>query len=253
MNMIHISETRVSRKREHKREAILQAALELLGSEGIEGLTMQKLAQRTDYAVGALYRYVASKEVLLAQLQILALESYDSLYLQATESLAQRFPERCVLTQPALCAGLFAQSRTEAPALFALVSEATGHSRNLLEPGESQGVLKAAWPLLLRFSGWFAQARQQGLLTRGEPRQQAILYWTSVQGLVQAAKLARHAPALFAPELLAELNSTLFAGWGASSETCQQVAQEISQFCQQPGLQALLAHWQADRQSRPLG
>src|SRR5690349_8532012 len=117
MNMIHkTNETRISRKREQKLEQILLAGLDLIELEGLEGLTMHKLAQRLDYAVGALYRYVPSKEDLLAQLQILALNRYNTLYAEAEKQLGS---EVIVLAKPAVCAELFWASRQVSPALYA--------------------------------------------------------------------------------------------------------------------------------------
>lgn len=48
------------------RERILEAAVALADAEGIDGLSMRKLAQSLDYEVMSLYNHVANKDDLLA-------------------------------------------------------------------------------------------------------------------------------------------------------------------------------------------
>src|SRR5687768_4597886 len=87
MNMVHKTSkalqhpsARILGKRQQKLDTLLRAALAQIEAEGLESLTMQKLAARLDVAVGALYRYVDSKEALLAMLQIQTLQYYAGLY-----------------------------------------------------------------------------------------------------------------------------------------------------------------------------
>ncbi|MCA9555215.1 MAG: helix-turn-helix transcriptional regulator, partial [Myxococcales bacterium] len=72
MNMVH-TEPRPrtpAARREARRQAIVDEALALVTEGGFEALTLQRLAGRLGYAVGALYRYFPSKEALLAALQV---------------------------------------------------------------------------------------------------------------------------------------------------------------------------------------
>lgn len=66
----------------NKIELIYKASLELIGTEGIAGLTMSKLAKRAGIATGTLYIYFSSKEVLL-----------NTLYLKLNEESVERFLE----------------------------------------------------------------------------------------------------------------------------------------------------------------
>ena len=255
MNMIHNTlETpqpdsgRSGRKRVQKQTAILDAALELIAEEGLEGLTMQKLAKRLDYAVGALYRYFDSKESLLAALQIRSLAAYDRLYQQAESRLEAEIPAR-PLVLLGICAELFAASRTAVPALYALIAEATAARQNLLVGDLARQVFLAALPLMQRFSGWLEQAAASGALQPGDTSTRAILFWTSVQGLVQVAKLDRHVPGLFGPGLLTALLHTLLLGWGAEPELCETVAVSVEQFKRQPGLDELFTNTEKETQT----
>ena len=50
------------------RERVIQTALDLLQSEGVEGLTMRALAAKLGVAVTAIYWHVGNKDALLAEL-----------------------------------------------------------------------------------------------------------------------------------------------------------------------------------------
>jgi AcrR family transcriptional regulator len=64
---------RRSRKREARRDALLDLALDLVDEHGVDGLTMAALAEAGDYATASLYTYFASRSALVAALQERAL------------------------------------------------------------------------------------------------------------------------------------------------------------------------------------
>ncbi len=60
---------------EQQRSDILQAASSLIAQRGFHGMSMRDLAEATGFGVSSLYNYFASKEELLAELQIRAFET----------------------------------------------------------------------------------------------------------------------------------------------------------------------------------
>jgi len=64
---------RRARKREARRDHLLDLALDLVDEVGVDGLTMAALAEAGDYATASLYTYFASRSALLAALQERAL------------------------------------------------------------------------------------------------------------------------------------------------------------------------------------
>lgn len=62
------------RRRGRNRQAILDAAHELIDESGIDGWSMRELAGRVQYTAGALYRYFDSKTALLEALTTQALQ-----------------------------------------------------------------------------------------------------------------------------------------------------------------------------------
>ncbi len=61
-------------QRERRHRAILDAALEVVATEGLDGLTMPGLARALGVAVGGLYRSFPSKERIVVELQARAID-----------------------------------------------------------------------------------------------------------------------------------------------------------------------------------
>jgi AcrR family transcriptional regulator len=64
-----------AQRKEDQRAEILQAAASLIAERGFHGMSMRDLADATGFGVSSLYNYFASKEELLAELQIRAFET----------------------------------------------------------------------------------------------------------------------------------------------------------------------------------
>jgi TetR/AcrR family transcriptional regulator len=70
--------SRRQRERERHRDEILEAALRVLTTRGMDGLTIEAVAREAEFAVGSLYRHFSSKEAMV-----------ESLFLHLTEPLFQ--------------------------------------------------------------------------------------------------------------------------------------------------------------------
>ena len=64
---------RRTRKREARRDALLELAADLVARDGVDALTMTALAEAADYAPASLYTYFPSRSELVASLQRRAL------------------------------------------------------------------------------------------------------------------------------------------------------------------------------------
>jgi len=67
------SQDRRTRKRDARRDHLLDLAADLVESHGVDGVTMAALAEAADYAPASLYTYFSSRSALLASLQQRAL------------------------------------------------------------------------------------------------------------------------------------------------------------------------------------
>lgn len=71
---------RRARNRAARHDQLLAAASEIVGEHGLEGLTMQAVADRVGCAVGTIYTYFTSKSALMAALQIAAIQTLLATY-----------------------------------------------------------------------------------------------------------------------------------------------------------------------------
>ena len=78
------------RRRDSNQRRILALAMEMIESAGIDALSMNKLAEAADYTPGALYRYFASKDALLAALVGECLDDVRRSLDEAESSLPER-------------------------------------------------------------------------------------------------------------------------------------------------------------------
>ncbi|UDY37834.1 TetR/AcrR family transcriptional regulator [Dermatobacter hominis] len=76
---------RRARNRAARHDQLLAAASDIVEESGLEGLTMQAVADRVDCAVGTIYTYFASKSALIAALQVAAVQTLLATYHQAAE------------------------------------------------------------------------------------------------------------------------------------------------------------------------
>jgi len=76
---------RRARNRITRHDQLLRAASEIIEESGVQGLTMQGVADRVDCAVGTIYTYFSSKASLIAALQGAAMQTVLATYHRAAE------------------------------------------------------------------------------------------------------------------------------------------------------------------------
>lgn len=229
-----ISSPRIERKREQRLQSLLQTALELVMEEGLAGLTMQKLADRQDLAVGGLYRYFKSKDALLAALQRQVISEFAAVIQAADLCFIQREmkpanePDRSeALARLLLASEVYFHLPKVCPQRFRLLYEMTISAEPLLGLQEGFQVLQVALPLFKQLESRFDQAAQIQALKAGAASQRAILYWSSLQGLLPLEKLTRFVPLYDLSQLRVELENTLLLGMGAHAEDIKAARKKL--------------------------
>jgi AcrR family transcriptional regulator len=231
------SSQRIERKREQRLQSLLQAAFELVMEEGLAGLTMQKLADRQDSAVGGLYRYFKSKDALLAALQRQVLSDFASViqaadlcFLQQAKIQTNLSERSEVLARLLLASEVYFHLPKICPQRFRLLYEMSISPEPLLGLQEGFQVLQVALPLFKHLESRFDHAARIQALKSGAASQRAILYWSSLQGLLPLEKLTRFVPLYDLPKLRVELENTLLLGMGAHSEDLKQARINLKTF-----------------------
>lgn len=214
--MIH--EDGISRREErrrNRRDELLTAALELVSEQGLEGLSVQALAKRTDRSVGAMYRYFSSLEAVLVALQCRILEELGS-YISEAAGDSQVVGASEALLRVMRIASAYRDFGLQRPHHFGLLSSILANPRFLLS-AEEAGVVGASMEgLLAVVEQALEEAEQQSGLSEGCARERCLLLWVSTQGLLQLRKLGRLEPRLAEmDDLLDALLRTLLLGWGA--------------------------------------
>jgi AcrR family transcriptional regulator len=217
------------RWRRHR--AILSTALEILTTDGHDALTMHRIAEELECGVASIYRLFASKDALLAELQLDALrvlgESWTegSRFLDETLAAAGTDEREAALTR-ALAAGWF---WIAADARFSheidLIRRVVVDRSTVVPPEQAGRVLAATLEMLERGRAALDGAVEAGALQPGNTVERAIVVISSIFGVTLTSKFSRWDLELFDGERVAsEAMCDLFVAWGADTEAMQRVA-----------------------------
>lgn len=226
--MVHETQPAPRKKRAARREAtlsrIVDAALLVMTEEGIEALTMQRLADELGYAIGAFYRYFPSKDalVLAVQRRVLELLAEDlaAADARALEHLG-RSPsvtlEAAALTRILVAARVYQTLVTRRPAHFRMLSRWLGDPAPLVATESALPMLPALFAMFAGVPPLFRAAVDAGALASGDAERRTLVLWSAIQGAMQLRKLARFGVDALSPDALgAEALRALLGGWGAA-------------------------------------
>lgn len=194
--------------------------------EGLQALTMQRLASEVDCAVGSVYTYFPSKSALVAELQRAAIEVLD-------ESCA-RFESRAsadeldhlalVVGYARFWADTFETFPEEARLMQRLMSDT---SRTVADEDVSR-VLPVALRLLDRLRKVLDAAAEAGALRAGDALQRTVVLAASLNGVLLLDHVARVDPELFDGRRLAvSLVEDLLRGWGADPQAIADAIRRV--------------------------
>jgi AcrR family transcriptional regulator len=209
-------------KRALKTEAILDKALELLGKEGADAVTLQRVASELGHATTALYRYFTSKDAMLAAMQRRAIGEVHG-YLrdelaqfQGEEGRRQAAPMVGALADVLKLGECYLRLPTALPAHHRMITLFLGEPRLLLSEEESRNAAPPLVGLLGRAMALLGGASEVGALSSGDTEERVLVLWSTLQGALLLEKLARVTPA--APssvEVGRSAAEALLLGWGA--------------------------------------
>lgn len=206
---------RRERNRRDKIQRILNTAKSLIENGGIEALTIQRLAQQLDCAVGALYRYFPSKDALLAELQCGVIRNVKDTLFDDIDSRISDEP----LVQLVSVAKCYQTYLMNHPSHFRLISLGVSDPKQYLPTELGLKVMHEVQIILLRMSQIIEKAADTGVLGTGDAQPRTLVYWSAIQGVMQMNKLSRFSPdTLNNTQLLIETLRTLLLGWGATPQ-----------------------------------
>lgn len=215
--MIHDKPRPSPRARRHDANLgkIVEAAIELVAHDGLAALSMARLAAAVDYTPGALYRYVDSKDALLAQVVARILDDLRAALVKAVPAGATPIARVIALVHG------YARFARREPHRFGVLATALAEPRVLLAaPAHSTPAAVAVIAALTPMADALAAAVAADQLADGDVVERTLCLFAMLHGLVQLPKLARHAPAPLDLDRVSRGGTrALLIGWGAKPRT----------------------------------
>jgi len=215
--------TTQQRRRDKRIQHILEMAITILATDGLEGLTIQRLASALDYTPGALYRYFASKDAILLGVQRLAIEGFVEVF-ESARQLGRAVADRAELVDPdAAVVELWALYHAyvavamEQPVRFALIASSMADPRQLVGDEDSAAILPPFLEALQPVITAIAAASPQSDPAEAFDRTVALM--SGLMGVLTLRKVKRLAPVLLDVHRIARVHfRAMVLGFGVSSQ-----------------------------------
>jgi AcrR family transcriptional regulator len=222
--------------RMERHREFLSTALRIVMADGLQGLTMQRLADEIGCGIGSLYRHFPSKDALIAELEREALDVVNTSFQLSQAHVDEVLHKRGIEHQ-----GMVALARVVAATRFWVAAETVfpqeiDLSRRMftdpdlhMDESDVARVLPAALRLLDMARQLMEDANSAGALREGPAIQRAIVMVAGTTGVLMTSGLGRFDESLFDGRMLATLMvHDLFLGWGADPDELSVVEDLIS-------------------------
>jgi AcrR family transcriptional regulator len=223
---------RVARNRQRRSEEFLSAGLRIVIERGIEALTMARLAKELDTAVGAVYRYYASKDELMTAIQADAIgqlhRSLDRSVAPVAAAVAAQVEESDELVRLVVLGRWFCAAAERFPAEVRLLQMVSSRQESTHTSTAAAGLAPATMALVAAVSGTIDAATGSGDLRRGDALARAIMWLTAFGGVFVADDLEQYVPGILGGgRLVRQLNTDLLIGWGAPLDAVQRIDRAV--------------------------
>lgn len=211
--------------RHERREQYLSAGFRIVVSDGDGALTMQRLADEVGAAVGTMYRYFASKDDLLAQVQAAAIERLTASVESATERLDEAlggapFPDPALRAAAQLvvviewyCEAHFAFTKE-----IQLLQQLLGEWTRGLDPADSERLLPSVQAQSAVMLQRIVDAEAAGAVKPGNTLARGVIFTSSMAGVLQIDRLGVFGPPDPALVLARATGFEMLRGWGMAPE-----------------------------------
>lgn len=235
---------RVARNRARRSAEFLSVALRIVAEEGLDALTMARLADEVDTAIGAVYRYFPSKGDLVAAIQADAIDqlqrSHDASVEPVVEALgAKRWREPGALVRLVVLSRWFCAAAAEYPQEVRLLQLVSARETASLTPEAAQALLPPTLALVETIRATIEAAADAGAIDNGGALERSIMWLTAFGGVFVADDLEEYLPeVLGGGRLVRRLNVDLLVGWGARRASVERIDAAIDDLDGDPPLTA---------------
>lgn len=189
----------------------------ILTRDGLDGLTMDRVAREMGFTKPAIYRYFDSKDALLAALEARALSTLHARVVRALEIFDAEHAKKSAfdLGKFFIVVRTYLDLRTTHPSHALVLQTLLGDPRHAVAPENVTPVLQSALPLLHLATWLLAKALGSDRESTSQAAERALLVFGSITGLLSAQKLERwNIPGLRVEPLIERLLIELFVGFG---------------------------------------
>jgi AcrR family transcriptional regulator len=202
----------------------LRTALRIATEDGLDALTMQRLAAEVDAAIGTVYTYFPSKGALLAEVQREAIDRLLGSYLLLRPDVEARAadadPTLASITHVVAFARFWIASLDAFPQEQLLLQQLMNDSRRAVPDDELGRVLPAILRLFDLARERFDAAVAAEALAPGDAMDRTITFAAALSGVLGVGKLDRWDVDLLDGRRLGRgLVDALLTGWGASPDS----------------------------------
>ncbi|MEZ5182433.1 MAG: helix-turn-helix domain-containing protein [Acidimicrobiales bacterium] len=219
-----------ARNRRQRERAYLDAAMAIAVADGLDALTMARLAADVHAAVGSVYTYFPSKGALVAELQREAVERLTDSYHLVRDRSDVRLaswddPRSVALARVAVFGAFWIASGETHPHEAALLHGLVSVAKVYVPPEERHRVLPASLALLGEAGAVVVGASDSGAIRPVTDPAGAVVRWAAaLTGVLLTENLAQVPDYPVEPRALArELLHELLLGWGAEPARVERV------------------------------
>lgn len=200
----------------------------MVSQKGVDGLSLHKLAKAVDYTPGALYRYFASKDALLAALVEVVIHDLAA----DLGALLRSLPDAGPLTRVLAISRAYRRYASAAAGRFGLLTRLASDPRFLIaDHDEAMRVMTAMIAGLSPLADALGAAAAAGLIEPGDASERTLMWFAALQGTLQLRKQAARVPKIIHAERLeASLERTLLRGLGATPEAVLAASSQVASF-----------------------
>lgn len=218
---------RTTIEREERVAWILDNARDLAVEDGLESVTITRLAERTGYTVGAFYRYWPSIEELLAALHRRTAELfYDAMWsalLPARANLARvgkrHSPGVIALADVVLLLLLYRRLAGAHPKHFELIGQLVTRGWKWIDEAEQSRLNALVLPRVAEVIGVVERASRLKALAAGDAVERTVVLWIGVHASLSIGPLAeRHPDLIDRDRVVISMCRTLLSGMGATEK-----------------------------------
>jgi len=211
--------------------------MKLVAEEGLDALTIQRIAGAINASVGGLYRYYEGKDALLAALQRRAIAAVAEDQERDVETARTLFarggePGGVVALAAALVgATVVLRHATRRPEEHRLLDAFLTSPDPVLSDESAKTSESALQPLVRLVAGELDAATTDGTLERGDAAQRTHVLWATLHGLDHFRKRDRLLPeSLQLGQLVPATLIALTRGWGATAAKANRAAALLATF-----------------------